>query len=73
MVNQRGRSLLKRDAIVLVVFALDVWAIGLTRSKHQCRRDGGEPVVSDATVVCIRPDGVPGGFAPAVAEGRGRG
>ena len=64
--TQRGRSLLKRDAIVLVVFIVDVWAIDLTLSKHQCRREGGNPVVSDATVVCVRPGGVPGGFVPAV-------
>ena len=67
MMAQRSRSLLKRDAILLAVFVFDVWAIDLTLSKHQCRREGGKPLVSDATVVCVRPGGVPGGFVPAVA------
>jgi hypothetical protein len=58
--------LLKRDAIVLAVFVFDLWAIGLTLSKHQCRREGGNPVVSDATVVCVRPGGAPRGFVPAL-------
>jgi hypothetical protein len=67
MITQRGRSLLKRDAILLAVFVFDVWAIDLTLSKHRCRHEGGKPVISDAAAVCVRPGEVAGGFVPAVA------
>jgi len=63
-ISQAGRSLLRRDAIVLAVFVFDLWAIDVAFGKQQCRRTGGTPVVSDAVVVCLRPGGVPHAFVP---------
>jgi len=56
---------------MLALFLVDVWALNLALAKRECRQTGGTPVVSDATVVCLRSGGVADGFVPAVMGKRG--
>jgi hypothetical protein len=52
VLSRAGRSLLKRDVIVVALFVFDLWAVDVAYGQRRCRRKEGTPRMRDFVVVC---------------------